>query len=89
MKPISYLVGRWKAESGQGIYPSIPPFHYAEEIEFASFGQPLLTYQSFTWQPEKMMPMHMESGFLRINPGTKKLAFLVAHNFGKLYIDNV
>lgn len=26
--------------------------------------------------------MHQERGFLRINPGTNQLAFLVSHNFG-------
>ena len=26
--------------------------------------------------------MHIESGFLKIKPGTNELAFLVSHNFG-------
>lgn len=26
--------------------------------------------------------MHLESGFLKIKPGTNELAFLVSHNFG-------
>lgn len=87
VKPISSLIGRWKADAGQGSYPSIPTFQYAEEIEFGCLGQPMLTYHAFSWHPEKKMPMHMESGFLRINPGTNKLAFLVAHNFGKIYLN--
>lgn len=26
--------------------------------------------------------MHLESGFLRIKPGTNQLAFMISHNFG-------
>lgn len=31
--------------------------------------------------------MHFESGFLRINPGTNKLAFMVSHNFGLVILE--
>uniref|UniRef100_A0A1B6DRQ0 THAP4-like heme-binding domain-containing protein n=1 Tax=Clastoptera arizonana TaxID=38151 RepID=A0A1B6DRQ0_9HEMI len=82
VKPISWLIGKWVSSSGKGIYPTIQPFSYCEEIEFASLGQPLLNYKAHTWHPEKKSPMHLESGFLRIKPGTNQLAFMVAHNFG-------
>lgn len=32
-------------------------------------------------------PMHVESGFLRINPGTDEVASLVSHNFGICVIE--
>lgn len=31
--------------------------------------------------------MHLESGFLRINPGTNQVALMVAHNFGVVSIE--
>lgn len=31
--------------------------------------------------------MHFESGFLRINPGTDSLAFMVSHNFGLVILE--
>jgi THAP domain-containing protein 4 len=31
--------------------------------------------------------MHLERGFLRINPGTNDVAFMVAHNFGLVIIE--
>ncbi|KAF4528146.1 hypothetical protein B566_EDAN012929 [Ephemera danica] len=82
VQTLSWMIGRWRATTGECSYPTIPTMTYAEEIEFRSLGQPLLNYTAFSWHPEKKAPMHMESGFLRTNPGTNKLAFLVAHNFG-------
>lgn len=84
LKPISWLIGRWVGQNGVGEYPSISPFAYCEEIEFSSMGQPLLNYTSRTWHAEKKTPMHCESGFLRIKPGTDEVAFMVSHNFGKV-----
>lgn len=31
--------------------------------------------------------MHLESGFLRINPGTDQVAFMTAHNFGLVSLE--
>lgn len=82
IKPISWLLGKWVSDNGNGSYPTIQPFSYNEEIEFTTVGQPMLNYIARTWHPEKKTPMHSESGFLRIKPGTNHLAFMVAHNFG-------
>ncbi|XP_046382855.1 peroxynitrite isomerase THAP4-like [Ischnura elegans] len=87
VKPISWLIGRWKTEQGKGYYPTIEPFGYCEEVEFTSIGQPILNYHSYSWHPEKKNPMHLETGFLRIKPGTNELAFMVAHNFGLSVIE--
>uniref|UniRef100_A0A1B6L8V4 THAP4-like heme-binding domain-containing protein n=1 Tax=Graphocephala atropunctata TaxID=36148 RepID=A0A1B6L8V4_9HEMI len=81
LKPLSWLVGRWVG-NGVGEYPTITSFKYCEELEFTSLGQPLLNYVSRTWHAEKKNPMHCESGFLRIKPGTRDVAFMVSHNFG-------
>lgn len=87
VQPIIWLHGKWRADDGQGNYPTISAFAYAEEIHFYSVGQPGLNYSSVSWSPEKKMPLHQESGFLRIKPNTNNLAFMVAHNFGLTTIE--
>lgn len=32
--PVSYLLGRWRGQ-GQGVYPTINPFSYSEELIFS------------------------------------------------------
>lgn len=86
VKPISWLLGKWISDNGNGSYPTIQPFSYNEEIEFTTIGQPMLNYVATTWHSEKKTPMHLERGFLRIKPGTNQLAFMIAHNFGKLLL---
>lgn len=82
LEPLSWLIGKWKSVKAEGSFPTIKPFSYCEELEFSSYGQPLLNYHSSTWHPQKLCPMHLESGFLRISPGSTRVAFMVAHNFG-------
>lgn len=88
IKPISWLIGKWKSISAEGSYPTIKPFEYCEEVEFINVGQPLLNYSSKTWNAVKLNPMKHESGFLRIKPGTNELSFVVAHNFGLASIED-
>lgn len=80
VKPIKWLIGKWSSISAKGQYPTIPPFDYTEDIKFVFVGQPMLNYISETWLNNK--PKHLECGFLRINPGTNKVSFLLAQNFG-------
>ncbi|XP_059470506.1 peroxynitrite isomerase THAP4-like [Neocloeon triangulifer] len=83
LKPLLWLIGRWKSESGVGTFPTVSPFEYAEEIEFFSLGQqPLLNYAAYSFKPGANVPMHCEKGFLRIKPGTNSISFMVAHNLG-------
>ncbi|CAK1587752.1 unnamed protein product [Parnassius mnemosyne] len=82
MKPISWLAGRWFTEHGRGSFPNLKEFEYHEELEFLCVGQPMFNYISTSRHPETGTPMHQERGFLRINPGTNQLAFIVSHNFG-------
>lgn len=80
LKPLEFLIGTWTSVSAKGHFPNTNDFLYDETITFEEIGQPLLNYKSVSKIGER--PMHLESGFLRINPGTHQLAFLVAHNFG-------
>lgn len=83
LAPVSFLVGKWQTvDMAKGVYPTIEPFQYHEEIEFVSVGQPVLNYYSKTRHSVSLKPMHLESGYLRVKPGTSEVAFMVAHNFG-------
>lgn len=82
LKPIQWLIGTWESISARGNYPTIKDFTYNETIRFESMGQPLLNYESRSKHPISGAPMHLESGFLRIKPGTNQLAFMISHNFG-------
>ncbi|CAH3171057.1 unnamed protein product [Porites evermanni] len=83
---ISWLLGKWKGE-GCGVYPTISPFMYGEEIVFNHVGQPMFSYNSRTWHAENGKPMHHETGWLRIKPGTSTLAFIIAQNTGVTEIE--
>lgn len=80
LEPLEFLVGTWQSTSARGHFPDINDFRYEETITFEEIGQPLLNFKSVSKIGER--PMHLESGFLKINPGTQKLVFLVSHNFG-------
>ncbi|GJQ82711.1 hypothetical protein Trydic_g19722 [Trypoxylus dichotomus] len=82
LRPLTFLIGKWSSITAKGFYPTIQPFEYKEELEFSFNGQPMLNYKSSTWHLVKQTPMHLESGFLRIKPGTNEIALLAAHNFG-------
>ena len=62
--PLAALVGTWRGE-GDGAYPTIAPFRYREEVEFAHDGRPVLAYRQRTWRIDADAPMHAESGYLR------------------------
>ena len=72
--PLAALVGTWRGE-GEGAYPTIAPFRYREEVEFAHDGRPVLAYRQRTWRIDTDAPMHVESGYLR--GGTEGHAELV------------
>jgi len=62
--PLAALVGTWRGE-GEGAYPTIEPFRYAEEVTFAHDGRPVLAYRQRTWRQGDGAPLHAESGYLR------------------------
>ena len=83
VKPISWLVGKWRSTNGTGTFPGIQSFMYDEVVEFHTSGlQPLIKYVASSSHPVNRNPMHLESGFLR-GVGEQKFAFMVAHNFGR------
>uniref|UniRef100_A0A182LW67 THAP4-like heme-binding domain-containing protein n=1 Tax=Anopheles culicifacies TaxID=139723 RepID=A0A182LW67_9DIPT len=87
LKPIQWLIGRWESVTATGRYPTIKDFSYNEILKFESLGQPLLNYEANSRHPVSGAPMHLERGFLRIKPGTNQVAFMVAHNFGLVVLE--
>lgn len=88
LKSLAWLEGTWRIENcGDGKYPTIENFSYCEEINFASIGQPMFNYTAQSWHPESKKPMHRETGFLKVIPGTNKVSLVVAHNFGLTTIE--
>lgn len=64
------LLGAWQG-IGEGRYPTILPFAYAEELTFAAQdGRAALWYEQRTWKlaPDgtRAAPSHWETGFLRL-----------------------
>ncbi|CAH0551890.1 unnamed protein product [Brassicogethes aeneus] len=82
LKPLCWLIGHWKSIKAVGFYPTIKSFRYVEQMSFLSVGQPILNYQSVTWNADGKAPMHLESGHMRFDEGTNKVSLLTAQNFG-------
>ena len=45
MKPLSWLVGKWRSESGKVTYPTMEDLNYIEELTFSHMGQPNLQFR--------------------------------------------
>jgi hypothetical protein len=81
---IAWLLGTWRG-NGHGDYPTIEPFQYGEELIFTHDGRPFFHYFSRSWivdeAGEKVREAHLETGFLRCQPGNQ-LEFVLTHNTG-------
>ncbi|XP_033760333.1 THAP domain-containing protein 4-like [Pecten maximus] len=82
IKPLSWLLGKWKGEGGVGKYPTIEDFTYDEELTFSHVGQPNIQFSFFSSHSKTKKPLHRELGFIRFKPGTNQCALLIAHNLG-------
>ena len=67
--PLAFLLGSWHGR-GTGEYPTVEPFEYEEQLEFAHVGKPYLTYRQRTWRllDGDRLPSHMELAFWRPGP---------------------
>ncbi|GFO31540.1 THAP domain-containing protein 4 [Plakobranchus ocellatus] len=87
LKPLAWLFGKWRGEQGRGKYPTIQDFSYTEEAEFSPIGmQPNVEFKLYSFKPDTNAPMHRETGFVKIKPGTNHIAFVAAHNLGVIDI---
>ncbi|XP_017277847.1 THAP domain-containing protein 4 isoform X2 [Kryptolebias marmoratus] len=88
LQPLNWLLGCWESdEPGEGTFPTIKPFRYTEKLQFSHVGQPVINYTFNAFHAETNKPMHRECGFIRIQPGTNKVAFINAQNTGLVDIE--
>lgn len=80
LAPLEFLLGTWTGR-GRGVYPTIDPFDYGEEVVFAFAGKPYLAYSQRTWRLDDGAPLHAESGFWR-PAGPGRVEVMLAHPFG-------
>ncbi|KAK2174129.1 hypothetical protein NP493_826g00016 [Ridgeia piscesae] len=84
---LSWLLGKWRSEDGFGHYPTLKDFKYIEELEFTHIGQPNIQFTFYAFNFETKKPMHREVGFIRMDPETKKVAFISAQNTGLVEVE--
>ncbi len=84
LAPFAFLLGMWVGEGG-GVYPTIQPFGYGEEVVFTHVGKPFLAYRQRTWALDDDRPLHGEAGFWRAREGGR-LELVLALSTGHVEI---
>lgn len=85
---LAWLEGTWITEEpAAGMYPTIKPFNYYDEINITSIGQPMFNYIAQSWDPETGTPMHRETGFLQFSPDTNEVSLNLINNLGMITIE--
>lgn len=74
------LLGTWSGR-GSGVYPTIASFDYFEEVMFSHVGKPFLVYGQKTKSAADGLPLHAETGYLRV-PQPGRLEWVLAHPSG-------
>lgn len=74
------LLGTWSGR-GSGVYPTIASFDYLEEVVFSHVGKPFLVYGQKTKSPDEGLPLHAETGYLRV-PQPGQIEWVLAHPSG-------
>ncbi|XP_046542436.1 peroxynitrite isomerase THAP4-like [Haliotis rubra] len=82
IKPLAWLLGRWRGDNGVGIFPTIKDFNYGEELYFYHTGQHYIHFQTRSWDAGTKKPLHGESGFIRRQSDTNRVAITIATNIG-------
>jgi len=79
------LLGVWSGQ-GEGVYPTIAPFGYLEEVTFTHVGKPFLSYAQKTKATDDGRPLHAETGYLRV-PSEARVELILAHPTGVAEIE--
>lgn len=74
------LLGTWSGR-GSGVYPTITSFDYLEEVSFSHVGKPFLIYGQKTKSAADGLPLHAETGYLRV-PEPGRIEWVLAHPSG-------
>ncbi|GFG69119.1 peroxynitrite isomerase [Mycolicibacter senuensis] len=74
------LLGTWSGR-GRGVYPTIASFDYLEEVVFSQVGKPFLVYGQKTRSAVDGLPLHAETGYLRV-PQPGRIEWVLAHPSG-------
>lgn len=85
LEALAPLLGTW-AGHGAGEYPTIQPFEYLEEVVFSHVGKPFLVYAQKTKAVADGVPLHAETGYLRM-PEPGRLELVLAHPSGVTEIE--
>uniref|UniRef100_A0A3P8WKK8 THAP domain containing 4 n=1 Tax=Cynoglossus semilaevis TaxID=244447 RepID=A0A3P8WKK8_CYNSE len=86
--PLEWLLGTWESdEPGEGCFPTIKPFRYTETLNFSHVGQPVINFMFNAFHAESKKPLHRECGFIRLQSGTNRVAFIIAQNSGLVEIE--
>jgi hypothetical protein len=80
LAPLAFLLGTWSG-GGEGEYPTIEPFSYRETVTFAHVGKPFVAYGQRTADPATGVPMHAETGYLRV-VGAGRVELVIAQPTG-------
>jgi THAP4-like, heme-binding beta-barrel domain len=80
LEALAPLLGSWQGR-GSGEYPTIEPFEYVEEVTFSHVGKPFLIYGQKTRSAVDGLPLHAETGYLRV-PRYNEVELVLAHPSG-------
>ncbi|XP_056453637.1 peroxynitrite isomerase THAP4-like [Gadus chalcogrammus] len=85
---LDWLLGNWESvEPGKGSYPSLKDFRYTEDLHFAQMGQPIINFMFNASDAETKKILHRECGFIRMQTGTNRVAFIIAQNSGLVEVE--
>jgi len=85
---LAWLEGTWITDGpGNCTYPTMKPFVYYDEINITSVGQPAYNYIAQSWHLDEGIPLHRETGFLHILPGSNTVTLSLIDNIGLFTVE--
>lgn len=88
------FIGLWRGR-GQGGYPDVEDFQYAQEIRISHDGRPFLHYATRSWVVDddgtRLRPAASEVGWWRVGATPRSVEVVLAHHTGvvEVYVGEV